>query len=153
MKKREAFYNGSMIGENLRQARLNQQRSLADVAKKAKISIATLSRIENEKQTLELGLFLALARILDCTPQDLLGGADAADDGMDALVKKVIAFETTKRAEFWRELAVAQRVQRTKSRRVQIHQLGQQVEELLAQIDLMREELESVRKRLRRPSR
>ena len=81
-----------MIGENIRQARLAQDWSLADVAKKAKISVATLSRIETDKQTLELGLFLTLARILDRTPQDLLG-SDGAPEGnrVDPLVKKVEA--------------------------------------------------------------
>lgn len=139
-----------MIGENIRQARLAQDRSLADVAKKAKISVATLSRIENEKQTLELGLFLTLARVLDRTPYDLLGdNGTEADNTLDPLVKKIASFEATKRTQLWRELAVAQRSQRAKTRRVQINHLAQQVEELLAQIDFMREELEAVRKRLR----
>ncbi len=149
------FYNHSVIGENLRRARLHQQQSLADVAKKAKISVATLSRIENEKQTLELGLFLTLAGILDRSPTELLGN-DADGDGgagIDPLVKKVITFEASVRAQFWRELAAAKRMQRAKSRRIQVQQLAQHVEELLAQIDLMREDLESVRKRLRRSSR
>jgi transcriptional regulator with XRE-family HTH domain len=141
-----------MIGENLRSARLAQQRSLADVAKKAKISIATLSRIENEKQTLELGLFLTLAKVLDRAPNDRLGTAAGEDSGVDPMVKKIAAFESGERMQFWRELASAQRNQRIRTRRVQLGQLSQQVEELLAQIDFMREELENVRKRLRRPA-
>ena len=138
-----------MVGEKIRQARLSQDRSLADVAKKAKISVATLSRIENEKQTLELGLFLTLARVLDRTPQDLLADGSQNDNGLDPLVRKITTFEATERTQLWRELAVAQRSQRAKSRRVQVHHLAQQVEELLAQIDFMREELEAVRRRLR----
>ena len=143
-----------MIGENIRAARLAQQRSLADVAKKAKISIATLSRIENDKQTLELGLFLTLAKVLDRTPADLLG-SDGNDNsnGVDPMVQRIAAFETAERMQFWKDLAVAQRNQRVKTRRLQLGQLSQEVEELLAQIDFMREELESVRKRLRRPPR
>lgn len=142
-----------MIGENIRTARLTQQRSLADVAKKAKISIATLSRIENEKQTLELGLFLTLAKVLDRTPNDLLGEAGGAKTGVDPMVKRIAAFESNERMQLWKELANAQRNQRLRTRRVQVNQLSQEVEELLAQIDFVREELESVRKRLRRPSR
>ena len=139
-----------MIGENIRSARLAQDRSLADVAKKAKISVATLSRIENEKQTLELGLFLTLARVLDRTPQDLLGNDEAENgNGLDPLVRKIAGFEFAERTQLWRELASAQRTQRAKSRRLQVNHLAQHVEELLAQIDFMREELESVRKRLR----
>jgi transcriptional regulator with XRE-family HTH domain len=139
-----------MIGENIRQARLAQDRSLADVAKKAKISVATLSRIETDKQTLELGLFLTLARILERTPIDLIGSeAEAEGNGVDPMVRKIARFETTERTQLWRELAVAQRSRHAKTRRVQVNQLAQQVEELLAQIDFMREELDNVRKRLR----
>jgi transcriptional regulator with XRE-family HTH domain len=143
-----------MIGENIRSARLAQQRSLADVAKKAKVSIATLSRIENEKQTLELGLFLTLAKVLERTPGDLLGtdGDAEAAGAVDPMVRKIAAFESSERMQFWKELATAQRNQRLRTRRVQLGQLSQQVEELLAQIDFMREELENVRKRLRRPT-
>ena len=141
-----------MIGENIRHARLTQQRSLADVAKKAKISIATLSRIENEKQTLELGLFLTLAQVLDRPPTDLLGIGDGEESGIDPIVKKLTAFEAAERVQFWRELAAAQRNQRLRTRRVQLDQLSQHVEELLAQIDLMREELENIRRRLRQPA-
>ena len=142
-----------MIGENIRQARLAQQLSLADVAKRAKISIATLSRIENEKQTLELGLFLTLARILERSPHELLGDLEeGSGTSIDPLVKKVVAFEASERAKFWRELATARRLQRAKSR-LRIHQLAHYFEDLLAQVELLREELDNVRKRLRRPPR
>jgi transcriptional regulator with XRE-family HTH domain len=140
-----------MIGENIRQARLSQDRSLADVAKKAKISVATLSRIENDKQTLELGLFLTLARILDRTPQDLLADLASEGTGLDPLVRRIAGFEAVERARFWRELATAQRTHRAaRTRRLPAHQIAQQVDELLAQMDFLRDELENVRKRLRR---
>jgi transcriptional regulator with XRE-family HTH domain len=143
-----------MVGENIRHARVAQQRSLSDVAKKAKISIATLSRIENEKQTLELGLFLTLAKVLDRTPNDLLGEAAEDDSGrIDPLVKKIATFETNERTQLWRELAASRRIQKSsRNRRLQVRQLSQQVEELLAQVDFMRDELEAVAKRLRRPA-
>jgi transcriptional regulator with XRE-family HTH domain len=143
-----------MVGENIRHARVAQQRSLSDVAKKAKISIATLSRIENEKQTLELGLFLTLAKVLDRTPNDLLGNAAEDDSGrIDPLVKKIASFETSERTQLWRELAASRRIQKSsRNRRLQVRQLSQQVEELLAQVDFMRDELEAVAKRLRRPA-
>ena len=138
-----------MIGENIRQARLAQQRSLADVAKKAKVSIATLSRIENEKQTLELGLFLTLAKVLDRTPYELLGDEEPDGKGVDPLVRKIAAFEAGARTKLWRDLADARRLARVNRRRTPPHLLAQQVEELLAQIDFMRGELENVRKKLR----
>lgn len=139
-----------MVGENIRSARVSQQRSLADVAKKAKISIATLSRIENDKQTLELGLFLTLAKILDRTPVDLIGDEESSTGSkLDPMVKKIAAFEVNERTQLWRELATAKRNGRTKSKRTPSHMLAQQVEELVAQFDFMREELENMRKRLR----
>jgi transcriptional regulator with XRE-family HTH domain len=141
-----------MIGERIRQARNAQQRSLADVAKKAKISIATLSRIETDKQTLDLGLFLTLAKVLDRPANDLLGDT-AEEGGVDPVVRKISAFEAKERTHLWRELAVAQRSHGVKSRRLQVDQLSQQVEELLAHLDFLREELENVRKRLRRSAR
>jgi transcriptional regulator with XRE-family HTH domain len=143
-----------MIGENLREARLAQQRSLADVAKRAKISIATLSRIENEKQTLELGLFLTLAKLLDCSPTELLGEEDGKSGkgaALDPLVKKIAAFEPGERTRLWRELAAARRAVRPKApRRLELRQLSQHVEELLAQVEFLRQELEIVHRRLRR---
>ena len=143
-----------MIGENIRQARLARQWSLSDVAKKAKISIATLSRIENDKQTLELRLFVQLADILECPPDQLLSQAN--EDGEDAsqvdpLAKKIATFKANERARLWRALAAAQRarLQRAKSRRLQLSQLAQHIEELVAQVDFLREELESVRTAIR----
>lgn len=143
-----------MIGENIRQTRTLQKRSLADVAKKAKISVATLSRIENGKQALDVDLLLTLAQVLGITALDLLGRDEQPNvmeqgSGLDPLVKKITAFESRERTQLWRELANAER-KKSKSRRAEVHQLGQQVEELLAHIEFIREELESVRKRLRR---
>jgi transcriptional regulator with XRE-family HTH domain len=141
-----------MIGEKIRQTRLAQQRSLADVARQARVSIATLSRIENGKQTLDIALFLVLARVLEQQPHELLVETEGAPhgDGLDPLVRKISAFEAKQRAQLWKELAAAQRAQRTLARRAKAESLAQQVEELLAHLECMREELESVRKRLGR---
>ena len=62
-----------LIGERIRELRQAQGRSLADVAGKAKVSVATLSRIENDKQSVDLGLFLVLAGILQVAAHELLG--------------------------------------------------------------------------------
>src|SRR2546423_3585082 len=61
-----------MIGERLREARDMRGMSLMDVAGKAHISAATLSRIENNKQGLDFGLFLVLAKILARAPAELV---------------------------------------------------------------------------------
>jgi len=141
-----------MIGEKIRHARHGQQRSLADVAGKAKISVATLSRIENEKQSIDLGLFLVIARILRMAPHELLGedGDGANDDNADPLVQRIAAQNSTERTQLWRELAAERRAARGRSRITRVRNLAMDVEELLAQVDFMREELEAVRSRVGR---
>jgi transcriptional regulator with XRE-family HTH domain len=144
-----------VIGEKIRQTRISQNLSLADVAHKAKISVATLSRIETDKQTLELGMFLTLARVLNVTANELLASLDIENSpsgSLDPLVKKIAGFAARERTQLWRDLAVARRGLKTRSRGGDVRHVSQQVEELLAQIDFMREELDNVRKRLRRTS-
>lgn len=140
-----------MVGERIREARLAQNRSLADVAEKAQISVATLSRIENDKQSVDLALFVALARVLDTTPNELLGdhaGNGRGDHG-DPLARRIASLAPKERADLWRELAAGRRTRRAKVR-LDAQQISQQIDELLAQMDFLREELESVRKRVKR---
>jgi transcriptional regulator with XRE-family HTH domain len=138
-----------MIGDRIRETRLSQQRSLTDVASKAKISAATLSRIENSKQGVDLGLFMAIADVLKVSPRDLLDDGQPDDDvGHDPLVRRIFGMEQRERTQLWRDLAESVRGRKVK--RAQMGNLALQVEELLAQADFLREELESVRSRLRR---
>jgi transcriptional regulator with XRE-family HTH domain len=139
----------AMIGERIRGLRHAQGRSLADIAGKASISVATLSRIENEKQTLDLGLFLVLAKILEIAPSELLGPDSGTDEGIDPLARRIARLHTKERTDLWRELAAERRSNRSKGRGQALRELGQQVEELVAQIDFLREELEVVRKRVK----
>lgn len=138
-----------MIGEKIRQLRQAQGRSLADVAGKAKISVATLSRIENDKQSVDLGLFLVLAKVLQVAAHELLD-VDGDGDGngkVDPLARRIAMLETKQRTELWREVAAERRAQRGRNAR---NDAGQQVEEMLAQLDFLREELETVRKRIKK---
>jgi transcriptional regulator with XRE-family HTH domain len=139
----------SMIGERIRELRQAQGRSLADVAGKAKVSVATLSRIENDKQSVDLGLFLILAKVLQVTAHELLGNnGGGEDDGkVDPLARRIAMLETKKRTEFWRDMATERRALRVRSARADT---GQQVEEMLAQMDFMREELETIRKGIKK---
>ena len=137
-----------MVGERLRQFRQAQGRSLADVAGKAKVSVATLSRIENDKQSLELNLLVTLAKILDVPPAEFLNGMTDEEEAGKPLARRIATLETKKRAELWRNLAAERRTQRA-SARPSVRDVAQQVEEVLAQVEFLREELETVRKRMR----
>ena len=135
-----------MIGERLRQARVARQLSLADVAGEAHVSAATLSRVERDKQAMDVTLFLTLARVLHTTPADLL--SDNGGNGDDnSLATRIAAMESRERTKLWRQLGAERRAQRSR-RRADAQLMVLEVEELLAQMDFLRDEIESVRARL-----
>ena len=140
-----------MIGVRIRELRQAQGRSLADVAGKAKVSVATLSRIENDKQSVDLGLFLILAKVLQVTASELLGSAGngQGDDGVDPLARRIARLETRKRTELWREVAAERRTDRLRARTARAEG-AQQVDELLAQVDFLREQLETMRRGMKK---
>lgn len=139
-----------VIGENLRQVRKSLGLSMQNVADQAHVSVATLSRVETNTQGIDLGLFLSLARILRCEPADLLQiGADEDKRG-ERLAGQIAVLNTAERLRLWRRLATDARVNRVRKRSAAIRQLAMQVEELLAQVDFVRAEIEAVNKRLRR---
>jgi transcriptional regulator with XRE-family HTH domain len=137
----------AMIGERIRAVRQSQQLSLNQVAGKADISVATLSRIETSKQALDIGLFLLLARILKTAPQNFLDENGDADDA-DPLVGKITSLNSKERTHLWRELTIARR--NGGAKRAELRNMNQQVEELLAQVDFLRGEIESVQRRVKR---
>ena len=138
-----------MVGDRIRYARVTQQRSLADVAGKADVSVATLSRVENSKQALDLDLFLRLARILKVTASDLLG--EEADREALPLAETLARMSQSERTKLWRDLTTTR--QKAATHRKASEQIFAQVEELLAQVEFLRSELESVRRRVRQPKR
>ena len=136
-----------MVGTRIRAARQSRNLSLTELAGRAEISAATLSRIERDKQNLDLGLFLTLTRILKLTPHEVLG--DVSDEeGVDPLVRAITGMQTGERAQLWRSLTAERKTHR--SRKNDGRQVVNEVEELLAQVDFIRGEIESVQKRLRR---
>jgi len=135
-----------MVGEKLRQARVARQLSLADVAGEANVSAATLSRVERDKQAIDVGLFLTLARVLNATPGDLLTDSDGGE-GDTALAVRIAAMQTCERTKLWRQLNEERRELRTR-KRADMNSMAIDVEEMLAQMDFLREEIESVRARL-----
>ena len=135
-----------MVGEKLRQARVARQLSLADVASEAHVSAATLSRVERDKQAIDVELFLTLARVLSATPADLLSEDDGSkSDG--ALAARIAAMQSRERTKLWRQLNEERRELRDR-RRSDNQAMAQEFEELLAQMDFLRDEIESVRARL-----
>jgi transcriptional regulator with XRE-family HTH domain len=136
-----------MVGNRLRTARQSRNLSLTELATRAEISAATLSRIERDKQNLDLGLFLTLTRILDLAPHQVLGDTEE-EAGLEPIVRTISGMQTHERAKLWRSLAAERRSHR--SRRADGHVVASEVEELLAQVDFIRGEIELVHKRLRR---
>ncbi|MGZ4809899.1 MAG: helix-turn-helix domain-containing protein [Thermoanaerobaculia bacterium] len=137
-----------MIGDRIRHTRIGQQRSLADIASKADVSVATLSRIENDKQALDLELFLRLAKILKTSASDLLGD-NGETGGAEPLARRVADLAPSERAKLWRDLAAVRKQTAPTARRRTADQIAAHVDELLAQIDCLRIEMENVRKRIR----
>lgn len=139
-----------MIGERLRGARHAQGLSLAEVAAKVNVSVATLSRIENSKQSIDLQLFLHLAEALDVPAAEFLIPEQERTDTIDPLARRIAALHSRDRAELWRELASERRTLRPSGRPGASNQVAQQVEELLAQLDFLRQELVAMRMRVRK---
>ena len=136
-----------MIGTRLREARLARQLSLNNVAQKADISVATLSRIERDQQRIDVNLLLTLIRILKINAQDVLEEAPV-EDGVDPMVAKISSLPAAERTKLWRGLTASRKTSMERQGPAS-RQVAQQVEEFLAQIDFLRGEMEAVRKKLR----
>jgi transcriptional regulator with XRE-family HTH domain len=138
-----------MIGDRIRQTRQARRLSLSDVAVRAKISVATLSRIERDKQGLELGLFLILCKVLKTSPRDLLVEGES-DSNVDPLAVRIAGLNHPDRMQLWHDLAANRRGDRRSHMRAQMKKLADEVEELLAQLEYVRVEMESFHGRMRR---
>ena len=133
------------VGSRIREARMAQEKSLNDIATRAKISAATLSRIETEKQGVGISLFLLLAKVLKVHPNQLLGEPESGDDPM---AQKLAGMKTAERTQLWHELSAIRRDGRSARRDPSSRNISSQIEELLAQIDYLRQEIDSMRTRL-----
>jgi transcriptional regulator with XRE-family HTH domain len=135
-----------MLGTRLRQARQSRRLSLQEVAVRAKISVATLSRIERDKQGLDTAMLLTLGRILRVAPHELLQ-SESEPGTDDVLASRIAALSTRQRIDLWHELKDERSKDRTS--RAGAKKLADQVDELIAQIEFLHAEIESVQKRLR----
>lgn len=130
------------VGTRLRATRVAQRRSLADVASRVGVSCATLSRIETNKQSVDVALFLSLTQSLGIDAADILG----RERREDALSNQLVVLDSSSRTKVWSDLAEHERGRRASKR--DLKRLAAEVEELLAHIDLLREELLRVRRGL-----
>ena len=129
-----------MIGTRIRELRTARRMSLSEVAAQASISTATLSRIETGKQNIDVGLMTMIARVLHLSPHDLLD-ADEESDGY--LADKIATLKAPDRARFWKDLSGSRDRNGAPARHYE--DIGQEVEELLAQIDFLRGEVDRIR--------
>lgn len=129
-----------MIGHKLREARQQRRLSMKQVAEKADLSLATLSRIENNKQPVDTDLLLELARILKADPIELLGVREQPKDESPAsIVRRILALDANERMVLWKELAKASNTGGARAKR----SIGD-VEQLLAQLEFIRREIARV---------
>ena len=133
----------SGVAAALRTARNARGLSLTEVASSAGISTATLSRIETEKQSVDVSLLLTLSRILHVSAAELVGGRDEQEND-DELVATFAAMSIARRARILTASA-ARRPQKQNAA-----QLQTQVDALLDAIDLLRDELAHIQKQMRR---
>ena len=134
-----------MQGNRIRQARVARRLSLSDVADRAEISVATLSRIERDKQGMDLGMFLSLCKILNVSPNEVLG--KDSENISDPLAAKIARLDIKERTRLWKDLSAG--VQAKRIERSRLHTLSNEVDELLAQLDFLREQIEAMQKRVK----
>ena len=127
------------IGETLRRLRNAKALSLAGVAEQAGISVATLSRVETNKQSLDVPLLLTLAQILDVTPAEILGAREDGD-ATAALRRGLARLPAAERT----------RVFLQSSRRNTPKELQATLDDLLSTVDILRDELLAVQRAVRR---
>jgi len=137
-----------MVGTRIREARTSRNLSLNEVASRARVSVATLSRIERDKQGLDLGLFLTLCKVLKTMPHELLSGE--ADENIDPLAIQIARLSHNDRVQLWRDLASDRRSRRTPSPRQHVRRLNDEVEELMAQLQYLQVEIEAVHSQMRK---
>ena|SRR5579859_3050012 len=136
-----------MLGTRLREARHSRRLSLHEIATRAKISVATLSRIEREKQGLGTEMLMTLSRILKVPPHELLG-SEVSTHSEDDLALRISSLSSRDRITFWHDLS-EERSKDRGARKIAVKKLADQVDELIAQIDFLHSEIEAVQKRLR----
>jgi transcriptional regulator with XRE-family HTH domain len=118
--------------------------SLSEVAGAVGVSTATLSRIETEKQSVNVTLLVRISQVLHVSASDMLATQDEATHDEDVLVAALAALPSDERA---RVIAAAAKHHRPAKRAAE---LQSRVETLLATVDVIREQLADLGRHTRR---
>ena len=131
---------GAQLGVALRKIRRDHRLSLRRVAEQAEISVATLSRIETNKQSVDVELLLRLADIFGVTAGAILGEGNGEDD--DAHLARLLrGLGPDERARLLLDSLTARREPKS------IHAT---MDGLISTIDLLRAELLVVQRKINR---
>lgn len=90
-------------------------------------------------------MFMILSKILKTPPQELIN-AESAEVPADALAAQISRLDAKERAHLWRDLANRKGPANGKTR---MQQVALEVDELLAQLEFLRSEIENIQKRLK----
>src|SRR4051812_11756060 len=136
---RSMVHDPTHVAEALRRLRTERKLSLTRVAEKAGISVATLSRVETNKQNLDIPLLFTLARVLGVSPAEIVADRDGdGGDGKDSLMHRL----STLRSSGPAGLPISMRRRDTT-------ELATTVDDILTTLDMMRDELLRVHKPVR----
>lgn len=129
------------IGQKIREARRLRRLSLQQVASRVGLSAPSLSRIETDKQALDVELLLLLARTLRTSASELLPvDPDEEMGGRHEMDRILARLSGQDRAALWDGLAEEARAG---SMRGSLS--DERLQEILTRLDFVREELEMLR--------
>lgn len=131
--------HAAAVGERLRRIRMERRLSLAHLADRVGVSVATLSRVETSKQNIDVSMLVTLASVLDVSPGEILGERNDGDDA-DGLKRRLARLPRAERTRLFLE---ASRVR-------QMQELSSMVDDLIATLDVLREELAQLQKNVRK---
>lgn len=129
------------IGQKIREARRLRRLSLQQVAARVGLSAPSLSRIETDKQALDVEILLRLARTLRTNASDLLPlNPDSEMGGRHEMDLILARLSENDRAALWDGLAEEARAGSLRGSLT-----DERLQEILTRLDFVRDELELLR--------
>jgi transcriptional regulator with XRE-family HTH domain len=115
------------------------------VASQAGISAATLSRIETDKQNVDVGTLVSLSGVLGIEPATLLANSNGDGHAPDALIGALATMPPAECAQL-----IAESMKQSRRGRARRDALHARIDLLVAALDLIHEELLELRRDARR---